>query len=227
MRPPRKALMPVLLTAPVASELLMVAPASLFATSPPTAKAFVPVTAPVACAFLMLPALSPASPPTKETAPPPTTPDALESAIDPGPVAGTAAISAWQNASLHPEARPPGRMGAVTGPEFEPTRPPTLLPSPPVTAPVADELVIVPAGKLVKPGIVTPLKSPTSLTLAPASPPTALEPPALTSPAACDWSILPALAPTRPPMTFEDPLPVTLAVLSVCDPVTSPRLLPT
>src|SRR5439155_22335702 len=82
----------------------------------------------------------------------------------------------------------------------------TALPAPPLAAPPALELVIVPTGKL-EPGI-DPAGKLMNLALAPAKPPTALLAPALAEPAAAEESMLPKFAPTKPPTSWL-PFPVT------------------
>ena len=83
----------------------------------------------------------------------------------------------------------------------------TVLPAPPLAAPPALELVIVPTGKL-EPGIDPPGKL-MNRALAPAKPPTALLAPALAEPAAAEESMLPKFAPTKPPTKSWLPFPVT------------------
>src|SRR5438132_12138309 len=83
----------------------------------------------------------------------------------------------------------------------------TVLPAPPLAAPPALELVIVPTGKL-EPGI-DPAGKLMNLALAPAKPPTALLAPALAEPAAAEESMLPKFAPTKPPTKSWLPFPVT------------------
>jgi hypothetical protein len=74
----------------------------------------------------------------------------------------------------------------------------TVLPGPPVAVPVAEELVIVPTGKL-ELGI-DPAGKLTNVALAPAKPPTALLVAPVALPADEDASMLPKFAPTKPPM---------------------------
>lgn len=99
----------------------------------------------------------------------------------------------------------------------------TVLPAPPLAAPVAKEFVIVPTGKL-EPGTDSDGKF-TNVALAPAKAPTALlvAPVALT--AANEESMLPKFAPTKPPMTSRLPIPVTEPVAADCSIV--PRFTPT
>ena len=99
-------------------------------------------------------------------------------------------------------ARPPAILGsAITAPvanelvivpAFMPTRPPSVLPSPPVTLPLALEFSIVPV-------------------LRPARPPEMLPTPPVTLPVAFEPVIEPALAPTRPPTPNVEPLTAPLA----------------
>src|SRR5215475_9733619 len=90
-----------------------------------------------------------------------------------------------------------GRLDAVVG-SFSAMNGSTVLPGPPVAAPVAVELVMVPTGK-VEPGIDPPEKL-MNLALAPAKPPTALLVAPVALPAAEEESMLPKFAPTKPPM---------------------------
>src|SRR5215475_12318913 len=90
-----------------------------------------------------------------------------------------------------------GRLDAVVG-SFSARNGSTVLPGPPVAAPVAVELVMVPTGK-VEPGIDPPEKL-MNLALAPAKPPTALLVAPVALPAAEEESMLPKFAPTKPPM---------------------------
>jgi hypothetical protein len=99
----------------------------------------------------------------------------------------------------------------------------TVLPGPPVAAPVAVELVMVPTGKL-EPGI-DPAEKLMNLALAPAKPPTALLLPPVALPEAEEESMLPKFAPTKPPMMSWVPVPVT-EPLAVEDEI-APRLSPT
>ena len=86
---------------------------------------------------------------------------------------------------------------------------PVVLPGPPVALPEADELVMLPDGKLeagIDPGAKLMKRA-----LVPAKPPTVLRAPAVASPAEEDESMLPKLAPTKPPAMSRLPVPVTEA----------------
>ena len=74
---------------------------------------------------------------------------------------------------------------------------PIVLPGPPVALPEADELVMLPDGKLERrnrPGAKLMKRA-----LVPAKPPTVLRAPLVALPADEDESMLPKLAPTKPP----------------------------
>jgi hypothetical protein len=83
----------------------------------------------------------------------------------------------------------------------------TVLPGPPLAVPLAEELVMVPTGKL-EPGIEPGVKL-TNWALAPAKPPTALLVAPVALPEAVEESMLPKFAPTKPPMMSLLPVPVT------------------
>ena len=99
----------------------------------------------------------------------------------------------------------------------------TVLPAPPLAVPLAEELVMVPTGKL-EPGIDPGWKL-TNWALEPAKPPTALSAPLAALPDALEPSMLPKLAPTKPPTMLLLPLPVTLPLAVDCS--INPRLVPT
>ena len=99
----------------------------------------------------------------------------------------------------------------------------TVLPGPPLALPLAEELVMVPTGKL-EPGIEPGWKL-TNCALQPAKPPTALSVPLVALPDAVEQSMLPKLAPTKPPTMLLLPLPVTLPLALDCS--IKPRLVPT
>ena len=99
----------------------------------------------------------------------------------------------------------------------------TVLPVPPLAVPLAEELVMVPTGKL-EPGIDPGWKL-TNWALEPAKPPTALSAPLAALPDALEPSMLPKLAPTKPPTMLLLPLPVTLPIAVDCS--INPRLVPT
>ena len=88
----------------------------------------------------------------------------------------------------------------------------TVLPGPPVAAPVAEELVMRADGKL-EPGI-DPAAKLMKRALVPAKPPTALSAPPVALPADEEPSMLPKLAPTKPPTMSRLPVPVTDAAPS-------------
>ena len=100
----------------------------------------------------------------------------------------------------------------------------TVLPAPPLAVPVAEELVMVPSGKL-EFGI-EPAEKLTKVALAPAKAPTALSVAPVALPAAEEALMLPKLAPTKPPMTSRLPVPVTEAVAVVNDCSIEPRFTP-
>src|SRR3954447_24290074 len=81
----------------------------------------------------------------------------------------------------------PGLSAAV---EFSPTKPPTVLPCPPATFPVAWELLAVPE-------------------FSPTRPPTVLDAPPVTAPDAFDAVMVPGFSPTSPPTVLPTP-PATL-----------------
>ena len=99
-----------------------------------------------------------------------------------------------------------------------------MLPGPPVALPEAEELVMLPEGKL-DPEI-EPAAKLMNRALIPAKPPTRLlvAPEAL--PADEELSMLPKLAPTKPPMTSWLPVPVTDASGVVNDAAMVPRFTP-
>ena len=99
----------------------------------------------------------------------------------------------------------------------------TVLPAPPLAAPVAKEFVIVPTGKL-EPGTDSEGKL-TNVAFAPAKAPTALFAPPIALPVAAEASMLPKFAPTNPPMTSRAPTPVTEPFAIDCS--TVPRFTPT
>ena len=101
----------------------------------------------------------------------------------------------------------------------------TVLPAPPLAVPVANELVMVPSGKL-EFGIA-PTEKLTKVAFSPAKAPTALSVVPVALPAAEEASMLPKLAPTKPPMTSRLPMPVTDAVGAVKDCSIEPRFTPT
>src|SRR5262249_11999166 len=127
-------------------------------------------------------------------------------------------LSATQSGSL----QPPTIDGKPGSPEVGlviPTRAPTVLPGPALTAPVADESGdIVPTGKL-DGGSRLGAKL-MKVALAPTRPPTMLLAPELTDPLADDESMVPRLSPARPPATLCAPVPATdpLAVESCIEP---------
>src|SRR5262245_13930583 len=100
---------------------------------------------------------------------------------------------------------------------------PTVLPAPPLAVPMAEELVMVPTGKL-EPGIDPGWKL-TNWALDPAKPPTALSAPLVALPDALEPSMLPKLAPTKPPTMLLLPLAATLPLAVDCS--VNPRLVPT
>src|SRR5712692_695923 len=102
---------------------------------------------------------------------------------------------------------------------------PTVLPAPPLAVPVAEELVIVPVGKL-DPGMVPGAKL-VKLALAPAKPPTTLLGPPVAEPADEELLMEPKFTATNPPMMSWLPRPVTEAVGVVEDCVIVPRFTPT
>jgi hypothetical protein len=99
----------------------------------------------------------------------------------------------------------------------------TVLPAPPLAVPLAEELVMVPTGKL-DPGIEPGWKL-TNWALLPAKAPTALSAPLVELPDALELSMQPKLAPTKPPTMLLLPLPVTLPLAVDCS--IKPRLVPT
>jgi hypothetical protein len=99
----------------------------------------------------------------------------------------------------------------------------TVLPAPPLAVPLAEELVMVPTGKL-EPGIEPGWKL-TNWALEPAKAPTALSALLVALPDALEESMLPKLAPTKPPTMLLLPLPVTLPL--AVDSSIKPRLVPT
>ena len=98
-----------------------------------------------------------------------------------------------------------------------------MLPGPPLAVPVAEELVMVPTGKL-EPGI-EPAGKLTNWALDPAKPPTALSAPLVALPDEVEESMLPKLAPTKPPTMLLLPVPVTEPV--ALDGSIDPRFTPT
>jgi hypothetical protein len=99
----------------------------------------------------------------------------------------------------------------------------TVLLVPPLAVPLAEELVMVPTGKL-EPGIEPGWKL-TNWALEPAKAPTALSVPLVALPEDADESMLPKLAPTKPPTMLLLPVPVTLPLAIDCS--MRPRLVPT
>ena len=107
---------------------------------------------------------------------------------------------------------------------FEATNGPVVLPGPPVALPEADELVMLPDGKLeagIDPGAKLMKRA-----LVPAKPPTVLKAPPVALPADEDESMLPKLAPTKPPTMSRLPVPVTDASGVVNDATMVPRFTP-
>src|SRR5262249_48503710 len=98
-------------------------------------------------------------------------------------------------------------------------------PLPALSAPVAEEATIVPAGKL-EPGMVIGGDTPAITTLTPARPPTALLLPPATAPAAVSWSGVPAVVPAKPPMEVLLPVAGTDGPAVACARWISPRLTP-
>src|SRR5262245_61512195 len=103
----------------------------------------------------------------------------------------------------------------------------TVLPGPPLAVPLADELVMVPTGKL-EPGTESAGKL-TNWALAPAKPPTALWVAPVALPEAVEESMMPKFAPTKPPMMSLLPVPVTEpdaledAIVPIFTPAKPPR----
>ena len=98
---------------------------------------------------------------------------------------------------------------------FDATNGPVVLPGPPLALPEADELVMLPDGKLdagIDPGAKLMKRA-----LVPAKPPTVLKAPPVASPADEDELMLPKLAPTKPPTMSRVPVPVTEADGAVDD----------
>ena len=107
---------------------------------------------------------------------------------------------------------------------FDPMNGPVWLPGPAVALPEADELVMLPDGKLeagIEPGAKLMKRA-----LVPAKPPTVLRAPLVASPADDDESMLPKLAPTKPPAMLPVPVPVTSASGVVNDAAMVPRFTP-
>ena len=113
-----------------------------------------------------------------------------------------------------------GRLDAEVG-LLNATNGLTVLPEPPVAVPVAEELVMVPTGKL-EFG-TDPAGKLTKVALAPAKPPTALLVLPLALPAEVEESMVPKLAPTKPPMMLRSPVPVTVEDGAVDDAWIAPR----
>ena len=107
---------------------------------------------------------------------------------------------------------------------FDAMNGPVVLPGPPVALPEADELVMLPDGKLeagIDPGAKLMKRA-----LVPAKPPTVLKAPPAALPADEDESMLPKLAPTKPPTMSRVPVPVTFASGVVNEAAMVPRFTP-
>src|SRR5262245_23088606 len=88
-----------------------------------------------------------------------------------------------------------------------------VLPGPPLTAPVAVELVSVPTGKLDRP--TRPDGMLVKVALAPSNPPMVLAPAPMTAPEAETVSTLPKLMPPNPPIRLPLPLALTATFANV------------